>query len=33
MKNPKEVTAKNGRKMKKGKCPKCDTTVNRFIKG
>lgn len=33
MKNPKKVTAKNGRKMMKGKCPSCGTTVNRFVKG
>jgi len=31
MKNGKETTTKNGRKMMKGKCPDCGTTVNRFI--
>ena len=27
MKNPKVVTMKNGRKAKKGICPKCGTTM------
>jgi hypothetical protein len=25
------VTTKNGRRMAKGKCPKCGTTVTRFL--
>jgi NAD-dependent SIR2 family protein deacetylase len=31
MKDPKEQTMKNGRKMMKGKCPKCSTTVCRIL--
>lgn len=33
MENPKKATAKNGRKMMKGTCPKCGTKMNRFIAG
>jgi Zn finger protein HypA/HybF involved in hydrogenase expression len=32
MKNPKEVTMKNGRKAMKGECPDCGTTMFRIIK-
>ena len=31
MKNPKEHTTANNRKMLKGKCPKCDTTMCRIM--
>ncbi len=31
MKNPKEVTTKNGRRMMKGTCPVCGTTLNKFL--
>ncbi len=31
IKNPKEVTLKNGRKAIKGKCPRCGTTVYVFV--
>lgn len=30
MKNPQEVTMKNGRKAKKGECPSCGTKVFRI---
>ncbi|MFC1496136.1 DUF5679 domain-containing protein [Candidatus Margulisiibacteriota bacterium] len=30
MKNAKEVTMKNGRKAKKGECPKCGTKMFRI---
>jgi hypothetical protein len=33
MKDEKEVTTKNGRKMLKGVCTKCGTTMCKFIKG
>lgn len=33
MQNETDATTKNGRKMKKGKCPNCGTTVCRFVKG
>lgn len=31
LKDPKEVTLKNGRKAIKGKCPICGTTVYVFV--
>ncbi len=31
IKNPREVTLKNGRKAIKGKCPICGTTVYVFV--
>ncbi|MBU1199475.1 MAG: hypothetical protein KKF46_00925 [Nanoarchaeota archaeon] len=31
MQNGKEVTTKNGRRMMKGKCPTCDTTMCRIL--
>ena len=31
MKDGKKTTTKNGRSMMKGKCPKCGTTVCRFL--
>ncbi len=33
MKDPKEATSANGRKMLKGSCPVCGTKMNVFIKG
>jgi len=33
MKDNELTTTKNGRKMQKGKCPKCSTTVCKFVKG
>jgi ssDNA-binding Zn-finger/Zn-ribbon topoisomerase 1 len=33
MKDPKETTTSNGRKMAKGTCPKCGTTMTKFLKG
>lgn len=33
MKDPKEATLDNGRKMMKGTCPVCGTKMNLFIKG
>lgn len=33
MDKPKKATARNGRKMMKGVCPKCGTKMNRFIAG
>lgn len=33
MKDPKETTMANGRKMMKGTCPVCGTKMNLFIKG
>lgn len=33
MKDEKKTTTKNGRNMLKGKCPKCGTTVCKFVKG
>jgi len=31
IKNAEVVTTKNGRRMAKGKCPVCGTTVTRFL--
>jgi hypothetical protein len=31
VKNAQVVTTKNGRKMAKGSCPVCSTTVNKFL--
>ncbi|MCD6341016.1 MAG: hypothetical protein J7L51_03615 [Desulfurococcales archaeon] len=31
LKNPEEVTLKNGRKAIRGKCPNCGTTVYVFV--
>jgi len=31
LKNPEEVTLKNGRKAIRGKCPNCETTVYVFV--
>ena len=31
MKDPKEETMKNGRKMMKGNCPNCNTVVCRIL--
>ena len=33
MKDPKEATSANDRKMMKGTCPVCGTKMNLFIKG
>ena len=31
IKDPKQVTMKNGRKAARGKCPVCGTTLNRIL--